>query len=151
MTPLRAIFHVFAPAYLERSPHLPTAHRQGSSAIQHCRSGHDGHRLSQCPPCEGQHRIQHAWGNRHCPQCQQHTTQQWLQHPLGQQLPGPHVLLTFTVPETLRAFIRSPQRRAYHALLQASATALKRLATDERCIGPALPGCTGVLHPWGRQ
>ena len=36
-------------------------------------------------------------------------------------------------------------------MLQASATALKRLATDARCIGTDLPGFTGVLHTWGRQ
>jgi hypothetical protein len=35
--------------------------------------------------------------------------------------------------------------------LQASATALKRLAKDERFIGTDLPGFTGVLHTWGRQ
>jgi hypothetical protein len=56
-----------------------------------------------------------------------------------------------TVPETLRPFIRSHQRLAYQALLQASATARKRLATDERFIGTDLPGFTGVLHTWGRH
>jgi hypothetical protein len=151
MTTLRDIFTAFAPAYLERSPHLPTAHRQVISAIQPCRSGSYGPSLSQCPPCERHHRIQHACGNRHCPQCQQHTTPQWLQHHLDQQLSGPHFLLTFTVPETLRPFIRSHQRHAYHALFQASATALKRLAHDERFVGTDLPGFTGVLHTWGRQ
>jgi hypothetical protein len=35
-------------------------------------------------------------------------------------------------------------------MLQASATALKRLATDERFIGTDLPGFTGVLPTWGR-
>jgi Putative transposase/Transposase zinc-binding domain len=88
--------------------------------------------------------------HRHCPQCQQHKTQQWLQHHLAKQLPWPHFLLTFTVPEILRPFIRSHQRCAYQALFQASATALKRLATDERFIGTALPGFTGGLHTWGR-
>ena len=151
MTTLRAIFTAFAPEYLERSPHLPTSHRQVISAIQHCQSGHDGHSLSQCHTCEGQHRVHHACGNRHGPQCQQHTTPQWLQHHLEKQLPGPHFLLTFTVPETLRPFIRSHQRLAYQAMFQASATALKRLAQDERFIGTDLPGCTGVLHTWGRQ
>jgi Putative transposase/Transposase zinc-binding domain len=151
MTTLRASFTAFAPEYLERSPTLPTAHRKVSSAIQQCQSGYYGHRLSQCQSCGGHHRVHHACGNRHCPQCQQHTTPQWLQHHLDTQLPGPHFLLTCTVPETLRACMRSHQRLAYHALLQASATALKRLATDERCIGTALPGFTGVLHTWGRQ
>ena len=151
MTTLRDIFTAFAPEYLERYPHLPVSHRKVISAIQQCPSGHYGHSLSQCPSCGAHHRVHHSCGNRHCPQCPQHTTQPWLQDHLDKQRPGPHVLLTFTVPETLRAFIRSQQRLAYQALFQASATALKRLAKDERFIGTARPGCTGVLHPWGRQ
>src|SRR5262249_5932186 len=141
----------FAPEYLERSPHLPTAHRQVISAIQHCRSGSYGHSLSQCPHCEGPHRIKHSCGNRHCPQCQQPKTQQWLQPPLAKQLPGPHFLRPFTVPETLRPLLRSHQRLGYHALFYASSLALKRLANDERFIGTNLPGFTGVLPTWGRQ
>jgi Putative transposase/Transposase zinc-binding domain len=151
MTTLRDICTACAPAYLECYPHLPLAHRKVISAIQQCHSGHDGHSLSQCPHCGGHHRVTHSCGNRHCPQCQQHTTRQWLQHHLDTQLPGPHFLLTCTVPETRRPFIRSHQCLASQALLQASATARKRLAHDERCIGTDLPGFTGVLHTWGRQ
>jgi hypothetical protein len=151
MTTLRDIFNAFAPEYLERYPTLPTSHRKVISAIRNCRSGHYGHSLYQCQSCGGHHRVQHACGNRHCPQCQHHKTQQWLHHHLEQQLPGPHFLITFTVPETLRPFIRSHQRLAYHALFTASAEALKRLAKDERFIGTDLPGFTGVLHTWGRQ
>jgi hypothetical protein len=36
-------------------------------------------------------------------------------------------------------------------MFHASSLALKRLATDARCIGTDLPGFTGVLHTWGRQ
>ena len=151
MTTLRAICTAFAPEYLARYPHLPLAHRKVISAIQHCQSGYYGHRLSQCHSCGGQHRVHHSCGNRHCPQCQQHTTQQWLQHHLDKQLPGPHFLLTFTVPETLRPFLRSHQRLAYQAMFQASSMALKQLAKDPRFIGTDLPGFTGVLHTWGRQ
>ncbi len=151
MTTLRALFTAFAPEYLERYPNLPLAHRKVISAIQQCQSGHYGHSLYQCQRCGGQHRVQHSCGNRHCPQCQQHKAQQWLQHHLDKQLPGPHFLMTFTVPETLRPFIRSHQRLAYQAMFTASSRALKRLATDERFIGTALPGFTGVLHTWGRQ
>jgi hypothetical protein len=151
MTTLREIFTAFAPEYLERYPHLPTTHRQVISALQQGRSGAYGHSLSQCPSWGGQHRGNHSCGNRHCPQCQQHKTQQWLQYHLDTQLPGPHFLMTFTGPETLRPFIRSHQRPAYQAMFHASATALKRLAHDERFIGTDLPGFTGVLHTWGRQ
>jgi hypothetical protein len=151
MTTLRAIFTAFAPASLERYPPLPTSHRKGISTIQNCRSGSYGHSLSQCPHCEEQHRVQHSCGNRHCPQCQQQKTQQWLQHHLERQLPGPHFLRPFPVPQTLRPFLRSHQRLAYHAMFHASSLALKRLAQDERFIGTALPGFPGVLHTWGRQ
>jgi hypothetical protein len=150
MTTLRAIFHGFAPAYLERYPHLPTAPRKAIRAIPPCPSGHDGPRLSPCQPCGGPHRVHHACGNRHCPQCPQPTTQPWLAHHLDQQLPGPHFLLTCTVPAPLRPLLRSPQRLASHAMFNASSAARKRLATDERFLGTALPGCTGVLHAWGR-
>jgi hypothetical protein len=51
----------------------------------------------------------------------------------------------------LRPFLRAHQRPAYQALFHASATALKRLAKDQRFIGTDLPGFTGVLHTWGRQ
>jgi hypothetical protein len=151
MTTLRDIFTAFAPEYLERYPPLPTAHRKVISAIQQCQSGYYGHSLYQCQSCGEQHRVHHSCGNRHCPQCQQHKTQQWLHHHLDEQLPGPHFLLTFTVPETLRPFIRSHQRLGYHARFHASSLALKRLAKDERFIGTDLPGFTGVLHTWGRQ
>lgn len=151
MTTLRDIFTAFAPEYLERYPHLPLAHRKVIRAIQQCQSGHYGHSLYQCQHCGGQHRVHHSCGNRHCPQCQQHKTQQWLQHHLEQQLPGPHFLLTFTVPETLRPFLRSHQRLGYRAMFHASSEALKRLAKDERFIGTGLPGFTGILHTWGRQ
>ena len=151
MTTLRDIFTAFAPEYLERYPQLPLAHRKVLHAIQQCQSGHYGHSLYQCQSCGEQHRVHHSCGNRHCPQCQHHKTQQWLHHHLEKQLPGPHFLITFTVPETLRPFIRSHQRLAYQAMFNASSLALKRLAKDERFVGTDLPGFTGVLHTWGRQ
>lgn len=151
MTTIRDIFKAYAPEYLERFPHLPASHRKTLSTIQQCQSGHYGHSLYQCQSCGEQHRIDHSCGNRHCPQCQHHKTQQWLHRHLEKQLPGPHFLITFTVPETLRPFIRSHQQIAYQALFKASSQAIKRLAKDERFIGTHLPGFTGILHTWGRQ
>lgn len=151
MTTITDIFNAFAPEYLERYPNLPTVHQKVLSAILNWRTGHYGHSLYQCQSCGKQHRVHHACGNRHCPQCQHHKTQLWLHHQLAQQLPGPHFLITFTVPATLRPFIRSHQQIASQALFHASSQALTRLAKDERFIGTGLPGFTGILHSWGRQ
>jgi len=60
-------------------------------------------------------------------------------------------MITFTVPQQLRRFIRSHQRACYAALFKASSETMKKLAADEKYIGGELPGFLGVLHTWGRQ
>jgi putative transposase/transposase-like zinc-binding protein len=147
----RALFPALAPASLERDPTLPRAHRTGISAIRHGHSGHDGPRLSPCASGGEPHRVHHACGNRHCPQCQQPTTPQWLAHHREKPWPGPPFLRTCTVPETRRPFLRAPPRLASHALFPAASLALTRLAPAERCSGTDLPGFPGVLPTWGRQ
>jgi hypothetical protein len=151
MTTISAIFTAYAPEYIERHPHLPTAHLKVIDAICRCRTGAYGYSLYACSTCGQHHRVNHACGNRHCPQCQHHKAQQWLHHQLKQQLPGPYFLITFTVPEALRPFCRSHPTLAYQAMFKASSEALKRLAKDPRFIGTTLPGFTGILHTWGRQ
>jgi hypothetical protein len=151
MGAIAEIFRAFGPLYLERFPHLPTAHRRVMDAILQCRSGELGSTLYQCSDCGAAHWVGRACGNRHCPQCQAHKTRQWFDTQLERRLPGPYFLLTFTVPQPLRPFLRSHPRVGYNALFHASAGALKTLARDPRHIGTDLPGFTGVLHTWGRQ
>lgn len=151
MTTLREVFNAYGPEYRQRYPRLPLSQQKTVSAIQNCQSGHYGHSLYLCQSCGRQHRVNHSCGNRHCPQCQHHKTRLWLHRQLETHLPVPHFLITFTVPETLRPFIRSHQQVAYQALFKASSTALKRLAKDARFVGTHLPGFTGVLHTWGQK
>jgi hypothetical protein len=44
-------------------------------------------------------------------------------------------MLTFTVPEPLRAFLRSHQELGYDALFAASSQAIKALVHDPRFLG----------------
>lgn len=60
-------------------------------------------------------------------------------------------MITFTVPQEIRRFIRSHQRLCYAALFRASADAMKKLANNPKHIGGDMPGFFGVLHTWGRQ
>lgn len=69
---------------------------------------------------------------------------------MQRQLPGHHFMMTFTVPEGLRRFIRSNQRVGYSALFTTSSDAIKKLARDKKHMGGDLPGFFGVLHTWGR-
>jgi hypothetical protein len=151
MTTINEIFRTFGPEYLERyAEGIPKSHRKVIDAIIGCRTEVCGIALYQCEKCGQLHRVYRSCGNRHCPTCQYHKTRQWLEKQMKRQLPGHHFLLTYTVPENLRRFIRKNQRIAYSALFKASSEAMRKLAPDQHYIGADLPGFFGVLHTWGR-
>ena len=151
MTTINEIFRTFGPEYLERyGKVMPKSHRKAIDAIIACRTEVCGIALYECESCGQLHRVCRSCGNRHCPTCQHHKTRQWLEKQMRRQLPGHHFMLTFTVPENLRRFIRKNQRIAYSVLFKASSEAIKLLALDENYIGGDLPGFLGVLHTWGR-
>jgi hypothetical protein len=151
MESLNDIFRTFGPEYLERfGGEMPKEHRKAMGAILKCRTEEAGIALYECEDCGHAHIMYRSCGNRHCPTCQHHKTRMWLETQLNRQLPGHHFMLTFTVPESLRRFIRAHQRLAYAALFKASAEAIKKLAADDKHIGGDLPGFFGVLHTWGR-
>jgi len=106
----------------------------------HCRTQFYGMTIYKCHDCGQIHHVFRSCGNR-----------QWLETQLDRQVPCPHFLITFTVPQELRLFIRSHLKVGYEALFHASSEALKALAKDTRFLGTDLPGFTGILHTWGRQ
>jgi DNA-directed RNA polymerase subunit RPC12/RpoP len=146
------IFRSFGPEYIQRfGKTMPSEHHKVIQAIIQCRTSFYGMTIYTCPDCGQTHHVFRSCGNRHCPQCQHHKTQKWLEKQLDRQIPVPHFLITFTVPQQLRSFIRSHQKACYEALFHASSEALKFLAKDPRFLGTDLPGFTGILHTWGRQ
>ncbi|MGH7484066.1 MAG: IS91 family transposase [bacterium] len=152
MGAIQDLFRTHGPAYLARfASSMPGNHNQVMEAIMGCRTPANGALLYQCEACPQQQLLARCCGNRHCPGCQQHKAYAWLARQLERQLPTHHFLLTFTVPEPLRAFIRGHQRIAYGALFEASAGAIKTLAPDPKFLGADCPGFLGVLHTWGRQ
>ncbi len=152
MTTIKDIFRDYGPEYVLRfGDRMPSDHRKVIDAIVNCRSGHYGASVYQCSKCDKKHTVYRCCGNRHCPNCQHHKTRQWLQSQLDRQLPGHHFMITFTVPQNLRDFIRSHQRLCYSGLFAASSKSIKKLAADPKYIGADMPGFLGVLHTWGRQ
>jgi DNA-directed RNA polymerase subunit RPC12/RpoP len=152
MTTINEIFKTHAPEYIRRfGDHMPKLHLKAINAIKSCRTSACGLLMYRCTRCGTSHKMYRSCGNRHCPVCQNHKMRQWLQGQLQRQLPGHHFMITFTVPQQLRRFIRSNPKKAYSALFAASADTLKAVAQNRRFIGGDLPGFFGVLHTWGRQ
>ena len=145
------LFRIHGPAYLERfGSTMPKAHQKVIAAITGCRTEAAGSTLYACDTCGQEHVVYRSCGNRHCPCCQQGKGRTWLERHRARHLPGEHFMLTFTVPEPLRAFLRRHQKLGYGALFAASSGAIKTLAADPKHIGGDLAGFFGVLHTWGR-
>ena len=152
MGTIKKIFQDFGPQYLQQfGKSMPTNHKKVINAIINCKTDVYGTSIYQCRDCGKPHLVPLSCGNRHCPNCQYHKTRKWLNKQLHNQVPGAHFMITFTVPEQIRKFIKSHQRSAYSAMFAASSQALKILAADPKHIGGDLPGFFGVLHTWGRQ
>ena len=140
-----------APDYQKRfGSAMPQRHRQVLKKILLCRTPALGGQLFACPDCPGFLYRYHSCNDRHCPQCGQTDADDWLQRQRGRLLlPTPYFLVTFTVPEALRRFIRSHQQIALDLLFACSAQALQELARNPRRLGADL-GMLGVLHTWSR-
>jgi hypothetical protein len=151
MVELAEVFRRYGPAYRAKfGPQMLPSHKQAMRAIEHCRTPALGGHLYTCPDC-GETRYQyHSCRNRHCPKCQNDKAQQWLEQQQAMRLPVPYFMLTFTLPEALRALARSHQRLFYDLLFRLAAAAVQKLAHDPRFVGGQV-GLVGVLHTWTRQ
>lgn len=129
---------------------VPAEHRKVLGLIARCRTGDLGTVVYRCQTCHREHCINRSCGNRHCPACQQEKTKAWLQDQMSRLLPCPYFLLTFTVPASLREFVRSHPRECYAAIFAASSETIRTLAADPKYVGSPDCGFTGVLHTWGR-
>ena len=130
---------------------MPNEHKRVLSLITSCRTGELGHLRYQCDSCPKVHWAGRSCGNRHCPNCQNDKSDQWLAKRMAQLLPVQYYLVTFTVPSSLRMIVRANQRACYDALFDCGAQTLVELASGKRFIGTDRLGFFGALHTWGRD
>ncbi|HOW67191.1 MAG TPA: transposase, partial [Verrucomicrobiota bacterium] len=139
-----------APAYLERfGSALPLRQQEVLQHLLRCRTPTLGGALFVCPECGLHHFRYHSCNDRHCPRCGQADADPWLARQSALLLPVDYFLVTFTVPEGLRGWMRSHPQLGYDALFAASAQALQDLAANPKRLGARL-GMLGVLHTWSR-
>jgi hypothetical protein len=145
---LAEIFRQHGPAYREKfKGRIPASHLKAMAAIEQCRTEALGGHVYTCEDCGQTRYSYHSCKNRHCPKCQNDAGQQWLARQQALLLPAPYFMVTFTLPEGLRALARSNQRQVYNLLFQSSAAALQALAADPRFVGGQI-GFLGVLQTW---
>jgi len=141
----------FARGYLERfASSMPRRLRQVLERLLRCRTAALGGQLFRCSECGEFHYQYHSCNDRHCPQCGQADADDWLARQRQRLLlPVSYFLVTFTVPEALRPWIRSHLQHGLDVLFGASAQALQDLAAHPKRLGAQL-GMLGVVHTWSR-
>lgn len=98
--------------------------------------------------CHHDDRLPLSCGHRHCPQCQQRTTIDWLQRQKQKQLPVHYFMVTFTLPYQLRVLARHQPKAIYNGIFKVASRVLKDFANrQQQCE----MGFTAMLHTHSRQ
>lgn len=114
-----------------------------------CGTPERGGSLYRCSGCQRQHFAWHSCGHRACPKCGHQHAAQWEERQKARLLPVPYFMVTFTIPEELRAHFRRHQKLCYDLFFKESASTLQDIAGDPKRLGAQL-GFTGVLQTWTR-
>jgi len=146
MIRLAAVIEAFEADFLAQyGGRLTPAHGQALAAMKCCRTQASLKMQVQCTACEHQKLVPHSCGHRHCPHCQHHESQQWLERQLKKQLPAEYFLLTFTLPAEFRALTWANQGVVYELLLQSCWQTVHTFAQNDRQL-QGTPGAIAVLH-----
>ncbi len=129
---------------------LLPGHRRALDAMKTCRTSLSPRMQAQCPACDHQRFVPHSCGHRHCPHCQHHESQQWLERQLQQRLPAEYFLLTFTLPGELRSLAWQQLRTLYDLMIRGSWETIRTFSHHDKQL-QGIPGAITVLHTHSRR
>ena len=129
---------------------LTSEHYRALAAMKQCRTQASPMMQVKCTGCEHQKLVPHSCGHRHCPHCQHHESQQWLERQIKKQLPAEYFLLTFTLPAEFRALSWAHQSVVYELLMRCGWQTVRTFSQNDKQL-QGTPGAIAVLHTNTRQ
>lgn len=119
-------------------------------ALSRCRTAAMGGHIDRCdnPECSKLHLSYNSCRNRHCPKCQGHQRELWIQQRHSELLPVGYYHLVFTLPSELNPLALSEPRLVYNTLFSAAWATLNGFAQNPKFLG-ATTGMIAILHTWG--
>lgn len=149
---LRRFLPAFARAFSGARGAVGEARRRAIWAINRCRTAEMGGHLHVCDPCGTRAFHPHSCNHRSCPQCGRGATAQWVERQLARRVGAPHFMVTFTLPEELRAlFFTDAAKEAYQTFFASASSALCSMLANPRWLGAECSGFTMVLHTWNQR
>ena len=116
-------------------------------ALSNCRTSALGGHIDTCDGCGNLSISYNSCRNRHCPQCQGHKREEWIQKREQDLLPCSYYHVVFTLPEELNGLAISQPQLIYKALFEAAWATLNQFGKTE---GLQL-GMIAILHTWGQN
>ena len=89
-------------------------------AVRKCRTFELGGHIDQCNCCKSVHLSYNSCRNRHCPTCQGHKREQWINARTSEILNVAYFHVVFTIPHELNAFCMQNPRLLYNTLFKTS-------------------------------
>ena len=124
---------------------LTADHLQALAAMKHCRTQASPRMQVACTACNHRSLVPHSCGHRHCPHCQHHESQQWLERQTRRQVPADYFLITFTLPAEFRGLAAAHPRSAYDLLMKSAWETVRTFSQNDRQLA-GTPGAIAVLH-----
>ena len=151
MIRLASIIDQFSTHFVQHyQQQLLPSHLKALSAMKLCRTRHSPKIQMQCQTCKHQTLVPHSCGHRHCPHCQNHESQQWIERQLQKQVPADYYMITFTLPAQLRSLAWRHQRLVYNLMFECVWNTLKTFSLNDKELG-GVPGAVAVLHTHSRE
>lgn len=116
-------------------------------AIKECRTSALGGHVDACTSC-GTVRISYnSCRNRHCPKCQGHKRELWIQKREEELLPVPYFHVVFTLPSELNTLAMHQPKLVYDTLFAGAWQTLQAFGVQQQMQ----MGMIAILHTWGQQ
>jgi len=146
MIRLSSIIEQFEADFLQNyGKKLLPSQRKALATMKACRNRYSPLMQVHCEPCDKNQYFPHSCGNRHCPHCQHHESQQWLENQCRKQVPTNYFMITFTLPTPLRRLFFRYQRQCYSLLFESVWDTLQTFSQNDKKL-EGTPGVVAVLH-----
>lgn len=125
----------------------PVHQQKTLRALQYCRTAALGGHVDACDSCGNISISYNSCRNRHCPKCQGHKREEWIQKREQDLLPCTYYHVVFTLPSELNGLAMGQPALIYDVLFKAAWQTLQQFGhTDGLRLG-----MIAVLHTWGQN
>ena len=118
--------------------------------ILNCHTAKLGGLNYRCDHCQQQTPRYHSCRHRHCPQCQQKASQDWVESRMADVLPLSYFHLVFTLPHELNGWAQLHPEVIYQLLFKCVWNTLNGYSKNNKQLEGQL-GMICVLHSWGQS